>query len=181
MSAFRLDEALAVLERTPATLGALLGGLSEPWTTATEGPDTWSPVDVVGHLIDGEDTDWMTRTRIILAGGPEPRFEPFHRSGHQERTRGKTLDVLLEEFAVRRRENVVTLRSFGLTPEQLRMTGIHPEFGLVTLEEMLATWVAHDLDHLMQIARVMARRYTEAVGPWRRYLRVIGEPIEPYS
>ena len=135
---------------------------------------------MVGHLIDGEDTDWMIRTRIILAGGPEPRFEPFHRSGHQERTRGKTLDVLLEEFSARRRENVATLRSFGLTPGQLRMTGIHPEFGLVTLEEMLATWVAHDLDHLMQIARVMARRYTENVGPWRRYLRVIGEPIEPY-
>ncbi len=181
MSAFRLDEALAILERTPTTLRALLGGLSEPWTTATEGPDTWSPVDVVGHLIDGEDTDWMTRTRIIMAGGPEPRFEPFQRFGHQERTRGKTLDELLEEFSARRQENVATLRGFGLTPEQQRMTGIHPEFGRVTLEEMLATWVAHDLDHLIQIARVMARRYTEAVGPWRRYLRVVGEPVEPFS
>lgn len=181
MSLFRLDEALAVLERTPATLQAWLEGLPEPWTTATEGPNTWSPVIVLAHLVDGEMTDWMTRTRIILAGGAEPRFAPFNRQGHEEAGRGKSLGDLLAEFRDRRGANVAELRSLGLTSEQLRLTGIHPEFGRVTLQELLATWVAHDLDHLMQVARVMARRYSDEVGPWRRYLRVIGAPVEPFS
>lgn len=179
--AFRLDEALAILERTPVTLRAWLDGLPEPWTTATEGPNTWSTFNVLSHLVDGEMTDWMTRTRIILAGGAEPRFEPFNRLGHDEAGRGKTVADLLDEFANRRGANVAELRSLTLTPEQLKLTGIHPEFGRVTLQEMLATWVAHDLDHLMQIARVMARRYSYDVGPWRRYLRVIGAPVEPFS
>ena len=181
MPTFQLEEALAILERTPATLRAWLEGLSEPWTTATEGPKTWSAFTVLGHLVDGDTTDWIVRTRIILAGGAEPRFKPFNRLGHEEACRGKTVDTLLDEFAIQRAANVAELRSLKLTTEHLNLTGIHPEFGLVTLRELLATWVAHDLDHLMQIARVMARRYSEDVGPWRRYLRVIGAPVEPFS
>lgn len=176
---FNLEEGLAVLERTPATLKAMLSGLPEAWTGASEGPDTWSPFDVVGHLIDGEETDWMGRARIILAGGPDNRFVPFDRFRHQDRNRGRGLNELLSELTELRARNLAELRALELTDEQLGQTGIHPRFGTVTLRQLLATWVAHDLDHVIQIARVMARRYTDAVGPWSFYLRVINTPIVP--
>ena len=171
---FDVVEGVAVLARTPAVLDAWLRGLPEPWLEADEGPDTWSPFDIVGHLIDGEETDWIPRARIILAEGGDRRFVPFDRFRHLRETSGASLAGRLDRFAARRAENVATLRGWALTPDQLRLTGEHPEFGSVTLEQLLATWVAHDLDHLMQIARVMGKRYTRAAGPWQAYLRVLG-------
>lgn len=170
---FDLDRSIAVLERTPRVLEALLAGLPEPWIRGTEGPDTWSAFDVVGHLIDGEETDWMERTRIILAQGSDRRFEPFDRFGHLERNAGAELSRLLERFAELRARNLRDLRALELGPDELRLTGEHPEFGTVTLEQLLATWVAHDLSHLAQIARTMAKQYGETVGPWAKYLSVL--------
>jgi hypothetical protein len=170
---FDLDEALAMLERTPGVLRAWLSGLPEPWIRATEGPDTWSPFDVVGHLIDGEETDWIPRARIILAQGADRRFVPFDRVRHLRLNVGAPLEALLDRFAALRAANLETLRGWKPTPEHLALTGEHPEFGAVTLEQLLATWVAHDLDHLMQIARVTGRRYAVAAGPWQAYLRVL--------
>ena len=172
-STFRLDEATAVLERTPRTVRALLEGLPDAWTNATEGGDTWSPYDVVGHLIHGERTDWMTRTRIVLEHGDAQPFPPFDREGMKRESAGKTLAGLLDTFESLRRENLAALRALGLGPADLARTGLHADLGRVTLAQLLATWVAHDLDHVVQIARTMARRYGEAVGPWSAYLRVV--------
>ena len=170
---FDLREAIEILERTPATLRALLEGLSPAWIRADEGPDTFSSFDVVGHLIDGEETDWIPRARIILAQGPDPRFTPFDRFRHRERNKGRSLRDLLDEFERLRAGSVSALRDMNLTPSHLGLEGIHPELGSVTLEQHLATWVAHDLDHLFQISRVMAKRYVQAAGPWTAYLRVL--------
>jgi len=168
---FELGEANAVLARTPAVLRAWLAELPEPWTRLDEGPDTWSAFDIVGHLIDGEETDWIPRARIILEQGADRRFVPFDRFRH---LRDQTpLAGRLDVFASLRAENLTTLRGWSLTAAQLALTGVHPEFGEVTLEQLLATWVAHDLDHLMQIARIMGRRYAVAAGPWSAYLRVL--------
>lgn len=170
---FDLTAGIAVLERTPATLRAMLSGLPPAWTDATEGPDTWSPWVVVGHLLYGERTDWMPRTRIILAQGPDRRFTPYDRFAQFHESRGRSLAELLDEFTRLRAENVSTLVGWHLTEAQLALEGEHPEFGPVTLRQMLATWVAHDLSHIAQIARVMAKQYREAVGPWRVYLPIM--------
>jgi hypothetical protein len=170
---FDVGDGIAVLERTPLVLRGWLSGLPEPWIDADEGPDTWSPFDIVGHLIDGEETDWIPRARIILAQGPDRRFAPYDRFRHLRERATATLEGRLDGFARLRAENIGTLRGWSLTEDQLSLTGIHPEFGEVTLAQLLATWVAHDLDHLMQIARVMGGRYREAAGPWRAYLRVL--------
>jgi hypothetical protein len=170
---FDLDRAIAVLERTPAVLRALLAGLPDPWVRGCEGAGTWCAFDVVGHLIDGEETDWIPRARIILGPGPSRRFEPFDRFHHLEANRGVPIATLLDRFAARRAESLTALRGFHLTPELLERTGEHPELGTVTLSQLLSTWVAHDLDHLAQIVRVMARQYAGAVGPWGRYLSVL--------
>lgn len=170
---FELGEALAVLERPPAVLRTLLADLPEGWTTGTEGAGTWSPFDVVGHLIDGEEADWIPRMRIILAQGSHPRFESFDRTRHLARNSGETLSTLLGRFTTLRAENLVTLLSFGVTEEQLSWTAEHPELGRVTLRQHLATWVAHDLDHIVQIGRTMAKQYREAVGPWHNFIRVV--------
>lgn len=172
-AAFDVAEGIAILTRTPAVLDAWLRDLPEPWLRADEGPDTWSPFDIVGHLIDGEETDWVPRARIILAQGDDRRFVPFDRFRHLREAAGATLVGRLDRFAALRSENVATLKGWKVTPEQLRLTGEHPELGSVTLEELLATWVAHDLDHLMQIARIMGKRYIQAAGPWQAYLRVL--------
>jgi hypothetical protein len=164
---------MAVLERTPDVLAALLSGLSEEWTTRNEGADSWSPFDVVGHLIDGELTDWMARLHIILRQEPDRRFEPVDRLRHITRNRGRALLDLLAEFRQLRERNLAELRALDLTAAQLQLTGEHPAFGTVTLEQLLATWVAHDLGHLAQITRVMAKQYREAVGPWQAYLPVL--------
>ena len=170
---FDLDDAIGLLRRTPPVLRALLSDLPEAWLRSNEGPDTWSPFDVLGHLIDGEETDWIPRARIILARGPNPAFEPFDRFRHQRLNRETPVAALLERFAALRSENVTVLAGFRLTPRELALEGIHPEFGRVTLRELLATWVAHDLGHIGQTVRVMAKQYGEAVGPWRRYLPVL--------
>jgi hypothetical protein len=170
---FDLAEGCAVLERTPAVLSAWLAGLPESWARADEGPQTWSAFDIVGHLIDGEETDWIPRARIILAQGPDRRFVPFDRLRHLRLNAERPLGELLGRFASLRAANLETLRGWRLTPAQLALAGEHPELGRVTLEQLLATWVAHDLDHLMQMARVMGKRYAEAVGPWHAYLRVV--------
>jgi hypothetical protein len=170
---FTLPLALEVLERTPPTLRALLSGLSADWASATEGPDTWSPYDVVGHLIHGERTDWVPRAEIIRSGGGA--FEPWNRFAQFEESRGKTLEQLLDEFSALRRENLARVKSWSLTDADMERTGVHPEFGPVTMRQLLSTWVAHDLDHLMQISRVMGKQLREDVGPWTRYLRVVGD------
>jgi DinB family protein len=176
---FVLAEALPVLERTPRALRALLLGLPDPWIRATEGPTTWSPFDVVGHLIHGERTDWMPRLEIILAEGEARAFTPFDRFAQFEASRGRTLEELLDSFAVLRGGNLARLASLGLTPADLARRGRHPELGPVTLEQLLATWVAHDLSHLGQIARVMGKAYAEAVGPWVAYLPMLGRGVAP--
>ncbi len=169
---FHLDEAVAVLERTPGSLRALLLGLSERWVRATEGQGTWSPYDVIGHLIHGERADWMVRAQHIMAGDRRP-FEPFDRTAQFTESRGKSLAELLSEFDELRRENLAALRAMNLSPADLDRTGQHPALGQVTLGQLLATWVAHDLDHVGQIARTMAKVYRTAVGPWGAYLSIL--------
>lgn len=169
---FNFRDALAVLERTPGTLGALLNGLPDPWITATEGEDTWSPYDVIGHLIHGERTDWIPRVRHIMAGETHP-FERFDRHAQFTESKGKDVVELLATFADLRRRNLAALVGMNLTPADFERQGLHPELGQVTLGELLATWVVHDLDHVAQISRTMAKRYKGAVGPWTAYLSVL--------
>ena len=168
-----LDHTIRLLARTPAVLDALLGDLPQIWTSASEGENTWSAFDVVGHLIHGERTDWMPRAKMILQFGETRTFEPFDRWGQIRESEGKSLEQLLDEFARLRRENLIELRGLNLRPEDLDRRGRHPALGVVTLSELLATWAAHDLTHLHQISRVMAHQYREAVGPWSRYLGVL--------
>lgn len=170
---FELARAVEILERTPATFRALLEGLPGAWTAPNEGPDTFSAFDNVGHLIHGERTDWIPRARLILAQGPERRFAAFDRFAHVRESEGKSLAQLLDEFAALRAANLDTLRGWQLTDHELALMGEHPALGLVTLRQLLATWVAHDLGHLAQTARVMAKQYRGEVGPWRAYLPVL--------
>jgi hypothetical protein len=168
-----LAQTISLLSRTPAALDALLRDLPEAWTLRNEGEGTWSVFDVVGHLIHGERSDWMTRARVILRAGENQPFEPFDRLGHVRESRGKSLDQLLEEFARLRSENLIELRALNLGQEDLERRGRHPALGVVTLSELLATWAVHDLTHLHQIARIMAHQCRDAVGPWSRYLGVL--------
>ena len=168
-----LDESIAVLERTPAVMNAMLRGLPDVWTNATEGPGTWSPYVVIGHLIHGETTDWIPRLDIILEHGPSRPFEPFDMSAQFRESAGKSLTTLLDEFTALRRDNVARLRARELKPEQLELQGTHPTLGLVTVRQLLATWSAHDLAHILQVCRVMAKRYKQEVGPWGQFLSVM--------
>jgi hypothetical protein len=169
---FRLGDAVAILERTPASLRAMLDGLPDTWVRATEGDITWSPYDVIGHLIHGERTDWILRARHIMSGERGP-FKRFDRTAQFAENRDKSLGELLTTFADLRRENVATLVGMKLTEKDLNRKGLHPEFGEVTLAQLLATWTVHDLDHVAQIARTMAKVYTEATGPWCAYLSIL--------
>jgi hypothetical protein len=169
-----LDDLIALLDRTPSTLTALLDGLPEIWVTATEGDGTWSPFDVVGHLIHGERTDWIPRARHILAGETRP-FEPFDREAQVIESRDKSIGELLATFAHLRRRNLETLRGFTLTGDDLSLSGLHPELGEVTLGQLLATWVVHDLDHVGQVARTMAKVNANTVGPWAAYLSILSD------
>ena len=178
---FDLDLSTRVLSRTPGVLRAQLEGLPDPWTRTAEGPDTFSAFDVVGHLIDGEETDWIPRARIILAGGPDPRFEPYDRFRHRVRNAGRKLETLLDEFTALRRTNLELLESWRLTPGSLDSPGIHPSLGCVTLSQLLASWVVHDLGHLAQISRVMAKQLRGAVGPWEPFLPVLTDHETPRS
>ena len=170
---FDLTEGMAVLERTPPTLRAMLAGLPPQWSDATEGPDTFSPYVIVGHLIHGERTDWIPRAQIILAQGENRRFTPYDRFAQYRESEGRSLGQLLDEFAELRAANLATLRGWRLTDRQLALEGEHPELGPVTLRQLLATWVVHDLGHVAQTARVMAKQYREAIGPWRTYLPIV--------
>lgn len=170
---FDLPQTLDLLERTPAVLDSLLRGTSPAWHAVDEGPDTWSAFDVVGHLVHGEETDWVPRARIILEHGEARPFEPFDRFAQLTRFAGWSLDDLLDRFAELRHESLETVRGWRLTEEQLALPGRHPELGPVTLRQLLATWAVHDLNHLAQISRVMAKRYAEEVGPWRAYLSIL--------
>lgn len=170
---FDLATGITVLERTPGTLRALLSDLPPAWINATEGPETWSPYDIVGHLIHGERADWIARAEIILAQGENRRFTPFDRFAQFRESEGKSLAQLLDEFAELRAENLETLAGWKLTDAHLALEGEHPALGPCTLRHLLATWVAHDLGHIEQTARVMAKQYRDAIGPWRAYLTVM--------
>ena len=178
---FQLERAIEILERSPASLRALLDGLDGSWIRGTEGPETFSPFDVVGHLIDGEETDWIPRARIILAQGPNPRFEPYDRFRHRKRNAGRSLGALLAEFAELRATNLQLLRAWHLTERQLDLPGQHPSLGPVTLRQLLAAWVVHDLGHIAQVARVMAKQYSDQVGPWTPFLPVLTDHLTPRS
>jgi uncharacterized damage-inducible protein DinB len=170
---FDLKKSIEILSRTPAVLETLLQGLSNDWTHNNEGENTWSPFDVIGHLIHGEKTDWMTRMEIILSKGTQQKFDSFDRFAQFEESKGKTLAQLLEEFKNVRKKNLALLESKKLNTADLQKKGLHPVFGEVTLEQLLATWATHDLGHLGQVARVMAKQYKTAVGPWRQYLPIL--------
>lgn len=170
---FSLDAGLEVLTRTPAALRSLLAGVSTSWSGGNEGPDTWSPQEIVGHLIHGEETDWIPRAKIILSDGESRAFEPFDRFAQGRRFADWSLEQLLDRFSELRADNLTRLRGWHLTPQQLALRGRHPELGVVTLSQLLATWVVHDLGHVAQISRVMAKQYAAAVGPWTAYLPVL--------
>jgi hypothetical protein len=170
---FVMDEAAAILARTPGALDALLRGLPEGWIAAHEGGETWSPFDVIGHLIHGDRTDWLPRARLILEHGEGRPFDTFDRLAQFTASQGRTLASLLDEFARLRRETLGELAALGLSDADLDRRGRHPQLGMVTLRQLLATWVAHDLDHVAQISRVLACQYSDEVGPWRAYLRII--------
>jgi hypothetical protein len=171
---FALDTAVPVLSRTPRVLRALLEDLPAPFLAAHEGPDTWNPFDVVGHLIHGERTDWIPRVKHLLEHGEAVAFPVFDRFAQFEASKGSTLADLLSLFAELRADSLDQLSELHLTPRDLARRGLHPALGPVTLGQHLASWVVHDLDHVVQISRVMGKLYTEAVGPWRQYMRILG-------
>lgn len=170
---FNLDHAVEILSRTPYTLRSMLSGLPEEWIFNNEGDKTWSPFDVMGHLIHAERTDWLVRANIILRSGQSEPFPAFDRFAQFEESKGKSLTQLLNTFAELRAQSIASLKSMNLSAEDLAKKGEHPAFGTVDLEQLLATWVVHDLDHIVQISRTMAKQYKEAVGPWQEYLSVL--------
>ena len=170
---FGIDKSIEILERTPDVLDAMLKGLSPEWTAKNEGKKTWSAYDIVGHLIYGEKTDWIPRMEIILSNRSNKIFEPFNRTAQFKESKGKSLTQLLREFKRLRKENIRRLRSKQLTKKELLQKGIHPVFGEVTLSQLLATWAVHDLNHITQISRVMAKQYKVEVGPWIEFLRIL--------
>ncbi len=168
-----MEECLSLLSRTPETLNTLLRDLPEAWTEATEGPGTWSPYDVVGHLIHAEKANWIPRLAIMLEQEENRPFDPFDREAQFRESRGKSLANLLDEFSSSRQNNLVRLRALNLGPSQLERKGTHPALGSVTVRQLLAAWTAHDLTHIAQVIRVMAKRYRQEVGPWVEYLSVM--------
>ena len=169
---FKLEEAIEILEQTPATVKSLLGNLSDEWKLS-KNTGEWSPFDVIGHYIHAEETDWIPRAEIILAQGENRTFEPFDRFAQFELSKGKTLSELLETFAKLRKKSLETLKSWNLSAEQLQLKGIHPELGEVTLEQLLSTWMVHDLTHIRQIVQILAKNYAENVGVWKAYLSIL--------
>ncbi|MEP7228705.1 MAG: DinB family protein [Ginsengibacter sp.] len=170
-----LEKSIEILERTPDVLNTLLKDISAEWTLNNEGGDTWSVYDIVGHLIYGEKTDWIPRAEIILSENNDKKFEPYDRFAQFKESKGKSLQQLLDDFVKLRSKNMEQLLSKRLTNKDLEKRGIHPAFGKVTLSQLLATWAVHDLNHISQIARVMAKQYKEAVGPWVEYLGILKE------
>jgi len=172
---FTLHKSIEILHQTPLTLYALLSNLSNEWILQNEGENTWSPFDIIGHLIYGEKTDWMVRIKIILNNTSNTPFKPFDRFAQFKESKNKSIEELLQEFKTLRTENIKQLKALHLNKDHLKMKGYHPEFGEVTLEELLSTWVVHDLGHLAQISRVMAFQYKENVGPWQAYLPIVSK------
>ncbi|MEJ0079868.1 MAG: DinB family protein [Puia sp.] len=170
---FSMNKSIEILERTPHVLIQLVSGLSADWTMMNEGDETWSVFDVMGHLIHGEKTDWMTRIEIILSEGPNKEFEPFDRFAQLEESKGKSLDQLLKEFLAVRELSLEKLKRLNLKENDFNKTGIHPKFGTVTLSQLIAAWAVHDLDHISQISRVMAKQYKEQSGPWIEYMKIL--------
>lgn len=170
---YRLEKSYEILERTPAVLQSLLAGLSDDWIMSNEGPETFSPYDVVGHLIHGEKTDWTTRMKMILEFGNTKTFERWNRVAMYEESKGKSMQQLLDEFAAIRKKNMDWFRSLHLTEADFDRKGMHPVLGEVTLRNLLATWVAHDLTHIAQVTRVMAKQYKEEMGPWPEFFRIL--------
>lgn len=173
---FTTDKTIEILEQTPETLIRLTKGLSSFWTDSNEGEDTWTVYDVIGHLLHGEKTDWIVRTKVILSddlNDTEKIFIPFDRFAQSETSKDKTLAKLLDEFKEIRYNNLLELKSLKLSETDLAKTGIHPEFGTVTLRQLLSTWAVHDLDHISQIARIMAKQYKEETGPWIEFLKIL--------
>ncbi len=170
---YTTNEAIQILERTPLVLRSLLSGLADGWTKNNEGSDTFSPFDILGHLIHGEKTDWATRAKIILAFGISKPFTPWNRFAQYEESKGKNLDQLLDEFEAVRKENMQWFTSLILTEADLDKTGMHPKLGEITLRNLLSTWVVHDLTHIAQITRVMAKQYKEEMGPWPEFFRIL--------
>jgi len=173
MTEHNLDQTIALLSRTPVALNTLLRDLPEEWTHRNEGEKTFSAYDIVGHLIHGELTDWLPRTRRILEHGESKPFDRYDRFAQERESKGKSLGDLLDEFARLRAKNLDELRAMKLQPKDLAKRGMHPVLGVVTLSQLLATWPAHDLTHLHQLSRVMAYQYKEAVGPWTKFLGVM--------
>jgi hypothetical protein len=170
---YRLEDAIPVLRRTPEVLRSMLAGLDDRWTVPGYGDGTFGPVDVLGHLIHGERADWIPRARTVLEEGERTPFEPFDRFAGREIVRGKTVEELLDEFAALRAESLDRLTGLGIGEEDLARRGTHPAFGPVTLGQLLAAWVVHDLNHVAQVAKAMSFQYRDAVGPWREYLPII--------
>jgi hypothetical protein len=168
-----VKKSVEVLERTPGVLRALLGGLGDFWALSNYGPDTFSPFDVVGHLIHGERTDWMTRVRVILEHGEAQPFPAFDRYAMYEASKGRSMAELLETFASLRAKNLDDLKALALTQEKLGLRGTHPQLGGVALGNLIAAWVVHDLGHLHQVAKAMAFQYRDEVGPWRELLTIL--------
>jgi hypothetical protein len=170
---FSINKSIEILERTPDVLRLWLTGLSAEWIAANEGEDTWSPYDIIGHFIHGEKTDWIVRAQLILSHHVDKTFVPFDRFAQFENSKGKSIDDLLNEFKMLRSRNIVVLKSLHIDENKQNEKGIHPDFGEVSLEQLLSAWVVHDLNHISQIARVMAKQYTVEVGPWIEYLRIL--------
>lgn len=170
---FSLERSIEILERTPSVLHSLLNELPDDWVMPNEGPETFSPYDVVGHLLHGEKGDWTGRTKSVLEKGTSQPFDPYDRFAMYEESKGKSMTLLLDEFSRLRRKNIEWLLSLSLSEADLDKKGLHPKFGEVTLRQLLSTWVVHDLTHLSQITRVMAKQYKEAVGPWAEFFRLL--------
>lgn len=170
---FSLQNSLEMLERTPLVLESMLAGLSDEWIYKNEGEKTWSPFDIIGHLIHGEKTDWIPRMEIILKQNPNSEFEPFDRFAQFENSKGKTPQELLNAFTLLRKQNIEIVRNKNLNTYHFALKGKHPALGEVTLAQLFATWVVHDLNHTGQIARVMAKQYKDEVGPWYQYLGIL--------
>ena len=170
---FDLTNSIAILEKTPKILESYLSGLSKDWLKNNEGENTWSPYDIIGHLIFGEKTDWIIRTKIILNQSENKTFEPFDRFAQLKENQNKPISELIAEFKSLRKRNLQELKSLNITDKDLELKGIHPEFGEVTLEQLLAAWVVHDLGHIAQISRVMSKQYEANVGPWKAYLGIL--------
>lgn len=170
---FDVKKSIEILTRTPIVLESLMDGLSEEWVQGNEGENTWSPFDVLGHLIHGEKTDWIQRLHIILSDDVNKTFTPFDRFAQFEESKDKTIKQLLDEFKIARQNNIEILQAKNIAEDTLDRKGVHPVFGEVTLKQLLATWVVHDLGHIAQITRVMAKQYTTEVGPWKEYLPIL--------